>query len=161
MEALRVSLRTLCRWRIELRREAVPKKLQCRRFGADNRYDVTSENESSYLSAGSPNPTEAGMTYIQGPIPPSGPEAPRSRREVVRPTDQKPQQVDPKARRDTVSISEIARLKAKLASLPEVRHDLVERIRAEIEAGTYDTIEKVHKAAERLLQELKEEGFFS
>jgi hypothetical protein len=53
----------------------------------------------------------------------------------------------------------MARLKAKLAQTPDVRQDLVDRVRAEIENGTYDTIEKVRAAAERLLAELREDGF--
>lgn len=55
-------------------------------------------------------------------------------------------------------ISEIARLKAKLAALPDVRESLIARVTAEIEAGTYDTIDKVRIAAERLLAELREDG---
>ena len=94
------------------------------------------------------------MTYIQGPIPPSGPEAVSSR--IVR--AEPPTPAPRAAAEDSVQISEIARLKAKLAAVPEVRQELVERVRAEIEAGSYDTIDKVTSAAEKLLAELKEDG---
>jgi hypothetical protein len=42
-------------------------------------------------------------------------------------------------------------------SPPEVRLDLVERVRREIAAGTYDTDEKLHLALERLLEQLENE----
>lgn len=38
-----------------------------------------------------------------------------------------------------------------------IRHDLVERVRRDIAAGTYDTPERWEAALERLLQELEEE----
>ena len=55
---------------------------------------------------------------------------------------------------DTVEISQQARIAAKLASLPEVRTDLVAQVKAEIEAGTYDTQEKLDIAISRMLNEL-------
>ena len=94
------------------------------------------------------------MTYIQGPIPPSGPEAVTNR--YIRP--EPPQAPDRGSPQDKVQISELARLKAKLATVPELREDLVNRVKAEIEAGTYDTIDKVQIAAEKLLAELREDG---
>ena len=42
-------------------------------------------------------------------------------------------------------------------SAPEVRQELVARIREEIEAGTYDTAEKFEAALERLTTQLDEE----
>ena len=94
------------------------------------------------------------MTYIQGPIPPSGPGSipPRvAGAEPAKPAE-KPD------RHDTVAISEIARLKAKLAEVPEIRQELIDRVKAEIEAGSYDTIDTVRAAAEKLLAELREDG---
>jgi anti-sigma28 factor (negative regulator of flagellin synthesis) len=44
----------------------------------------------------------------------------------------------------------------KASDLPGVRTELVKRIRAEIEAGTYETPEKLERAVERLLDELTE-----
>ena len=38
--------------------------------------------------------------------------------------------------------------------LPEIRAELVDRVRAEIAAGTYETPEKLQRAVERMLDEL-------
>jgi hypothetical protein len=40
---------------------------------------------------------------------------------------------------------------------PRIRYELVERVRREIAAGTYDTAEKLDLALERLLERLEEE----
>jgi hypothetical protein len=101
-----------------------------------------------------PAETEDAMTFIQGPIPPSGPEAISSR--VVRQTTPAP--APREIAGDSVQISEIARLKAKLAAVPEIRQELVDRLRAEIETDDYDSLDKVHTAAEKLLAELKQDG---
>ncbi|HOA53174.1 MAG TPA: flagellar biosynthesis anti-sigma factor FlgM [Thermogutta sp.] len=42
----------------------------------------------------------------------------------------------------------------KVHDLPDIRADLVARIRAEIAAGTYETEEKLQVALERLLDEI-------
>jgi negative regulator of flagellin synthesis FlgM len=55
---------------------------------------------------------------------------------------------------DTVEISSQARIAAKLAALPDVRSDLVARVKSEIAAGTYDTPEKMNVALDRMLNEL-------
>jgi len=52
---------------------------------------------------------------------------------------------------DEVQISLEARLNSLLARVPDVRQDMIERVRAEIEAGTYDTEEKLDVALDRLL----------
>jgi negative regulator of flagellin synthesis FlgM len=39
---------------------------------------------------------------------------------------------------------------------PQIRYELVERVRREIAAGTYDTPEKMDVALERLLERLEE-----
>ena len=56
---------------------------------------------------------------------------------------------------DEVQISPEARLKSLLAQVPEVRQDLIDRVKAEIEAGTYETDEKLNVALSRLLDDLK------
>jgi anti-sigma28 factor (negative regulator of flagellin synthesis) len=63
-------------------------------------------------------------------------------------------------RQDRVEISDVARWKAKLAEVSPMRDELVESVRAQIEAGTYETDAKIRVAAERLLADLKEEGAF-
>ena len=55
---------------------------------------------------------------------------------------------------DTVEISAAARLAAKVQQIPEVRTELVERVKAEIAAGTYETPERLEIAVNRLMEEL-------
>ena len=56
---------------------------------------------------------------------------------------------------DQVQISLEARLKSLLAKVPDVRQDLIDRVRAEIAAGTYETDEKLDIALDRLLDDLR------
>ena len=49
--------------------------------------------------------------------------------------------------------TELAKWIEKARSLPEVRQDLVERVKAKIAAGDYETPEKIQIATERLLEE--------
>lgn len=55
---------------------------------------------------------------------------------------------------DQIELSEAARTLAKLANLPDVREDLVDRIRTEIENGTYETDAKLDAAIEALAEDL-------
>jgi len=55
---------------------------------------------------------------------------------------------------DVVEISTIAQLAAKIQELPPIRTELVERVKAEIAAGTYDTPERMDIALNRLMDEL-------
>jgi len=55
---------------------------------------------------------------------------------------------------DTVEISEAARLAAKVQELPEIRAELVQRVKAELAAGTYETPERLEIAVDRLMDEL-------
>lgn len=55
------------------------------------------------------------------------------------------------SREDTVEFSQISRLLSRLSSTPEIRHDRVEEIRAEIESGEYITDDKLNAAMNRLL----------
>lgn len=43
----------------------------------------------------------------------------------------------------------------RVKQLPPVRRELIERIRAEIAAGDYETPERLEAAVERLLQDLR------
>jgi anti-sigma28 factor (negative regulator of flagellin synthesis) len=61
---------------------------------------------------------------------------------------------DPNAAPDVVEISTAARLSSKVADVPEVRTDLIERVKAEIAAGTYETPERLDATADRLLKDL-------
>lgn len=55
---------------------------------------------------------------------------------------------------DQVQLSEVARLLQKLRDLPEVREDLVSRVKAEIENGTYETEDKLDAALNELAGEI-------
>lgn len=58
---------------------------------------------------------------------------------------------------DRVELSDAARLLAKLQGLPEIRQELVDRVRAEIEAGTYETPERIDQTIEAMLGEIEQE----
>jgi negative regulator of flagellin synthesis FlgM len=58
---------------------------------------------------------------------------------------------------DRVELSDAARLLAKLQGLPEIRQELVDRVRAEIEAGTYETPELIDQTIEAMLGEIEQE----
>lgn len=55
---------------------------------------------------------------------------------------------------DRVDISDRARLLSKLASLPEIRADLVDRVRREIADGTYETADRLDQAIQNLAEDL-------
>ena len=55
---------------------------------------------------------------------------------------------------DKAEISEVARLKAQLKDVPDIRLEKIERLKAEIEAGTYETPDKIDTVIDRLLEEL-------
>jgi negative regulator of flagellin synthesis FlgM len=55
---------------------------------------------------------------------------------------------------DELEISDAARLVDQVRELPEVRQDRVDRIRAEIAQGTYETDEKLEIALGRFMDEI-------
>ena len=55
---------------------------------------------------------------------------------------------------DQLDISPEADFVAQAKGLPEIREDRVAQIRAQIEAGTYETPEKLDMALSRLLDEI-------
>lgn len=85
---------------------------------------------------------------------------PVSRVEVLAPsrssarTNASETQQPPARSPDTVDLSEQARYKDALREGSDVRVDLVERIRAEIAAGTYDTYAKLDQAVDNLIDDL-------
>lgn len=90
------------------------------------------------------------MANISGINPTSGPQ-PVQPNGASKPPDQSaPAAQGP----DTVEISQQAHLASKLAAIPDVRADLVARVRGQIEAGTYETTEKLDAAIANLLDEL-------
>jgi len=55
---------------------------------------------------------------------------------------------------DVVEISTAAALAAKVQEIPDIRAGLVAGVKREIEAGTYETPERIEAAVERLLYDL-------
>ncbi len=55
---------------------------------------------------------------------------------------------------DTVEISEIARLAAKIQDIPDVRQEVVATAKAEIASGTFETTQRIEVAIERLMDDL-------
>lgn len=96
------------------------------------------------------------MPYVHGPAPLSGPEGIPSRIQRSQPAS--PAERASGQGPDRVEISDVAKWKARLAEVPAVRQDLVDAIRAQIEAGTYESADKIGAAAGKILDELKEEG---
>ena len=60
----------------------------------------------------------------------------------------------PATGKDSVEISELARLLDCLSRVPDVREDKVRAVRAQIESGVYETAERLDKAIDALLREL-------
>ncbi|MGE3962975.1 MAG: flagellar biosynthesis anti-sigma factor FlgM [Planctomycetota bacterium] len=58
-------------------------------------------------------------------------------------------------RADRADISEHARWLQKLAQSSDIRQEKVDSIRSQIEAGTYDTDDKLQIAIDRLLDDLR------
>ncbi len=61
---------------------------------------------------------------------------------------------EPAGTADVVEISIAAKLAAKIGQIPDVRAELVQAVKAEIQAGTYETPEKIEIAVDRLMEEL-------
>ena len=55
---------------------------------------------------------------------------------------------------DKVELSLKAQLLSKLAELPDIRQDLVDRVQSEIQAGGYDTPEKIDALIDELTLDL-------
>ena len=56
--------------------------------------------------------------------------------------------------RDSVELSQTAQLLSRIAQLPDIRQGLVDRVRAEIEEGGYDTDEKIEALLDSLAEDL-------
>lgn len=55
---------------------------------------------------------------------------------------------------DRVEFSQTAQLLSRLADLPDIRFDLVARVKSEIAAGTYETADKFDAALDGLVDDL-------
>ncbi|USN99893.1 MAG: flagellar biosynthesis anti-sigma factor FlgM [Phycisphaeraceae bacterium] len=78
----------------------------------------------------------------------------------VTPNDQPSQRVDerrpgkPRRGDDRVEVSEAARYLARMNAMPEIRTDLVDRVKNEIKNGTYDTPERFNLAVDAMIDDL-------
>jgi negative regulator of flagellin synthesis FlgM len=81
-----------------------------------------------------------GMTPVTGP-----------RLEAIKPGSSIPNGLPV----DRVEISPIARLMSEVSALPDIRAERVAQVRAEIQAGTYITPEKLDIAIGRLLEDIQ------
>lgn len=90
------------------------------------------------------------MTNIQSVQPPVGP-TPIEAAGSIAPSNAT---VEPVGISDVVEISQVSKLAAKIQEIPPVRTELVERVKAEIAAGTYETPERIELAIARLMDEL-------
>jgi anti-sigma28 factor (negative regulator of flagellin synthesis) len=65
-----------------------------------------------------------------------------------------PGRIDTSQRVDRVEVSEQARYLAAMKSMPDARLDLIERVKAQIARGTYDTPQKLDAALDHMIDEL-------
>jgi flagellar biosynthesis anti-sigma factor FlgM len=88
---------------------------------------------------------------IHGPSGISGPERPELKPAEAQSTDKA---VSSDKVADQVQISEQAQLLEKLSQVPAVRMEKVAELKRLIEAGEYETSERIEGAARKLLEEL-------
>ncbi len=55
---------------------------------------------------------------------------------------------------DQVEVSDMAYYMSQLRSLPPVRQDLIDQVRSQVEAGTYETPQKLDAAIEAMFEDL-------
>ena len=88
---------------------------------------------------------------IHGPGGVHGPERPDA-------PSERPSEVDQSSTTervvDQVQISEQAQYLEKLSQVPAIRHERIVEIQQQIEAGAYESIERLEIAVEKLLEEL-------
>ncbi|MFP3938375.1 MAG: flagellar biosynthesis anti-sigma factor FlgM [Phycisphaerae bacterium] len=87
---------------------------------------------------------------INGIQPPAAPNPPESVSKATAPQ----QGLEPQGAGDVVEISTAAKLAARIQEVPEVRWDLVEKVKSEIDAGTYETPERLEIAVNRIMEDL-------
>lgn len=89
---------------------------------------------------------------IYGPAHVHGPQSigpPHTSRVAKPPAPSQPGQIQ-----DELEISDVGRTVEQVNQLPDIRHDRVNEIRAQIAAGTYETEGKLQVALDRLLDEI-------
>ena len=88
-----------------------------------------------------------GPSHLHGP---QGVNAPHTTRLIQPTTAARPSSVTA----DTLEISSEAVAASRLSEIPDIRHDRVAAIKAQIQAGTYETPDKLNGALEALLDEI-------
>ena len=91
------------------------------------------------------------MIDIQGVQPPTVPEPLRATTSTAGGGGKKAQPTEDVER---VEASEVAKLAAKIRQIPPVREELIEQIKAELDAGNYENPHRIEVAVERLMEEL-------
>jgi anti-sigma28 factor (negative regulator of flagellin synthesis) len=95
----------------------------------------------------------AEATSIQGALPGRSAELTpplRAQRPTQREASPSVQRAD-----DKVEVSEVAMYLSKLRELPDVRTDLVSRLRGEIASGSYDSPEKLSAAIDAMIDDVE------
>ena len=93
------------------------------------------------------------LTMMSDITPVNGP-APAALSRLARPAPAEPGPITSEARGDQVQLSRAAIFLSKLLDGPEIRSDLIQRVRAEIHAGDYDTPDKIDALLDELIQDL-------
>lgn len=90
------------------------------------------------------------MSYIDGIQPISGPRAIQPSNAITASQAQSPMgEIS-----DVVEISTTSILAARVHEIPDVRADLVARVKDEIAAGVYETEERIDVAIDRLMEDM-------
>lgn len=86
-------------------------------------------------------------------IPPIGSTGPPAAGRPSQPAKSTPETAGPGRDRDQVELSHTAQLLSRIHELPDMRQDLIDRIREQIQSGTYETPEKIEQAIQKLVEE--------
>ena len=87
----------------------------------------------------------------------ASPMSPINRPETV-PGPRESQAAGPGTPRDEVEISAVGKLLEDASHIPGIREQRLAEIKAAIEAGTYETPEKLELALHRMIEQLKKDG---
>jgi negative regulator of flagellin synthesis FlgM len=88
---------------------------------------------------------------IHGPGGINGPERPDAQPDRLKGVDPK---VSPEQIVDQVQISDQANFLEKLSKVPGIRQERIDEIQRQIDAGEYETPERIEMAVQKLLEEL-------
>jgi anti-sigma28 factor (negative regulator of flagellin synthesis) len=88
-----------------------------------------------------------GPAHLHGPQSVNNPHAAR----LTQPNTAARPSADPA---DTLEISSAGAAASRLADIPDIRYERVAALKAQIQAGTYETVDKLDGALEALLDEI-------